>query len=136
MNPSIPKAVAIQWFERVWQKRSKEAIYELIGEETLAHQPGGGVVKGPAEFDKFHDQILAGLPDQELRVLHVVGDDHQACLHWEVSVTHTGSLFGLAPTQKKVRFDGMTFVTVADGKVTEGWDCWDMGSLMANLSQA
>ncbi len=29
---------------------------------------------------------------------------------------------------------GMSFVTVRDGKITEGWDCWDFGSLTTTLS--
>jgi ketosteroid isomerase-like protein len=28
----------------------------------------------------------------------------------------------------------MSFVTVRDGKITEGWDCWDYGALTATLS--
>jgi hypothetical protein len=28
----------------------------------------------------------------------------------------------------------MSLVTVRDGKITEGWDCWDLGTLTASFS--
>ena len=45
-----------------------------------------------------------------------------------------GDFVGIGPTNKKVNFSGMSFVTVRDGKITEGWDCWDHGSLTTTLS--
>ena len=128
-----PKEIAVHWFEQVWQQRSKKPIHELLTEDSVSHQPGGTSLKGPAAFDQYHDQILAAFPDQSLKILHAVGDDTQACLHWQVTGTHAGPLGPLGPSQKKVCFTGMTLITVKDGKVTEGWDCWDFGSLMKEL---
>jgi predicted ester cyclase len=61
-------------------------------------------------------------------------DETQACLHWEVSGTHKGDFAGIATTKGKVSFCGMSFVTARDGKITEGWDCWDYGALTHTLS--
>jgi steroid delta-isomerase-like uncharacterized protein len=134
MNASAPREVALQWFERVWQQRSKEAVHELMAEDGVAHQPDGAIVKGPAEFLGFHERLLTAFPDFSLKILHALGDDKQACLHWEASGTHGGAFGPYAATQKKVTFSGISLVYVADGKITEGWDCWDFGSLMAELS--
>ena len=51
-----------------------------------------------------------------------------------LSATHKGDFFGITATNKRVTFSGMSFVTVRDGKITEGWDCWDYGALTATLS--
>jgi len=107
-----------------------------MAEENVAHQPGGVTVLGIEEFRQFYHRVLEGFPDQQMKILHAVGDDTQACIHWEVSGTHEGDFFGVAPTHQKVSFDGMSFITVADGKITEAWDSWDMGSLMASLAKA
>lgn len=132
---SSPKDIALQWFDGVWQQRSKSTIPSLLAEGAHAHQPSGGVITGPEEFAQFHDQIVAGFPDVALQVLHVVADDQQAAVHWRVSGTHRGTFLGLPASQKAVSFDGMTLLTVTDGKITEGWDCWDVGSLMGRLAE-
>jgi hypothetical protein len=70
-------------------------------------------------------------------VAHLAGgDDRQACLHWEASGTHKGDFAGIATTNRKIAFRGMSFVTVRDGKIAEGWDCWDFGTLTTALSSS
>jgi predicted SnoaL-like aldol condensation-catalyzing enzyme len=131
MPASTPREIAIQWFESVWQSRSREAVNNLMAADAIAHQQGGGMTKGPAEFMDFHTQILSAFPDLSLRVLRTVGDDSQACVHWHVSTTS-----GEASEDDGTGFTGMSFLTVKDGKITEGWDCWDRSTFMAAVLRA
>ena len=121
-----PKEVVNQWFERVWNARDKETIPLMMTEEAVAHLAEGAQVCGTREFSGFHDVLLSAFPDLSVRILRSVGDDTQACLHWEATATHRGEFAGIAPTNRKVSFSGMSFVTVRDGKITEGWDRWTM----------
>jgi hypothetical protein len=41
---------------------------------------------------------------------------------------------GLVPTQFPVDFRGITWMTVVDGKITAGGDCWNQAALVARLS--
>ena len=136
MNTAIatPKEVAVAWFERVWNQRSREAIHELMAADGLAHQEGGALLRGPGEFTKFHDALFAAFPDLTLRILHSVGDEEQAAVHWEAAGTHCGELMGIPASQKAVVFSGMSFVQVKDGQITNGWDSWNVGGLLAKLA--
>lgn len=134
MKSPTPKEVLIQWFERVWNSRDKDAIPLMMTDDAVAHLAGGMQVRGTTQFSGFHDTLLRAFPDISVRILRSVGDDTQACLHWEVQGTHDGDFSGIAPTHKKVSFSGMSFVTVSDGKITEGWDCWDFNALVTTLS--
>ena len=134
MKSLTPQDVVKRWFERVWNARDKSAIPAMMAEDAVAHLAGGAQVRGIAQFSEFQEMFLAAFPDLSVRVLRSVGDDTQACLHWEVSGTHKGDFAGIATTNRKVTFSGMSFVTVLDGKITEGWDCWDYGALTTTLS--
>lgn len=133
MEFPTPKQVINQWFERVWNARESDAIPEMMTDEAVAHLAGGAEVLGK-NFAQFHNMLLAAFPDLTVRLLRSVGDETQACLHWEVTGTQKGEFAGIAATNKKVRFAGMSFVIVRDGKITEGWDCWDYGALTTTLS--
>ena len=134
MKAPTPKEVVNEWFERVWNSRDKAAIDRMMTEDAVAHRAGGAQVCGTTQFSDFQDKLIGAFPDLAVRILRSVGDDTQACLHWEVSGTHRGDFVGIGPTNKKVNFSGMSFVTVRDGKITEGWDCLDHGSLTTTLS--
>jgi steroid delta-isomerase-like uncharacterized protein len=134
MKSPTPKEVINRWFEEVRNARDKSAIIAMMAEDAVAHLAGGAQTHGRAQFSQFQDFFLASFPDLSVRILRSVGDDTQACLHWEASSTHRGDFAGIATTNRKVDFSGMSFVTVRDGKITEGWDCWDYGALMTTLS--
>jgi len=133
MTTKSPKDIAIEWFNRVWAQGSEAAIGELMTESAVVHQEGGVDVRGPVAFLEFHRQMFAALPDLTLRILRAVGDDQMAAIHWEAAGTQRGNFFGIAATNLPVRFTGMSFVVAEGGKLAEGWDSWDFGSLKASL---
>ena len=124
MKPT-PKEIINEWFERVWKVREKSAIDTLMADDAVAHLAGGAQVCGIAQFSNVHDMFFGAFPGLSVRMLRSVGDDTQACLHGEVSATHKNDFFGITATHKRVTFNGMSFVTVRDGKITEVWDCWE-----------
>jgi steroid delta-isomerase-like uncharacterized protein len=134
MKSATPKEVISEWFERVWKARDKSAVVAMRAEDAVAHLAGGAQVCGIDQFSSVHDTFFAAFPDLSVSILRSVGDDTPACLHWEVNGAHRGDFAGIAPTKRKVISSGMSFVTVRDGKITEGWDCWDFGAPTAPLS--
>jgi len=131
-----PKEVAVRWFNEVWNKRNLDAIPELLHPESRGHLEGGQDVVGIDAFITFFSGMLETLPDLQVKVLNSLSDGDDACVLWEASATHTGAGFGLVPTGRRVIFRGMTWFHIIDGKITEGWDCWNQAALFATLSGA
>jgi predicted ester cyclase len=121
-----------RWFEEVWNQRKDEAIEELMAPNAVAHMEGGDV-HGPAEFLKARAMFLSALPDLHITVEEVIGHGHHAAVRWHVRATHTGELFGIAPTNRKVDLRGTSWVTAHDGRITEGIDTWNLGGLLDSL---
>jgi steroid delta-isomerase-like uncharacterized protein len=134
MKSATPKEGISEWLERVWKARDKSAVVATMAEDAVAHLAGGARGCGIAQFSSVHDTFFAVFPDLSVRMLKSVGDDTPACLHWEVNGAHRGDFAGIAPTRRKAIFSGMSFVTIRNGKITEGWDCWDFGAPTAALS--
>lgn len=136
MKTLTPREVATQWFERVWQQRSREAIFELLHAEGIGHLEGGRDVHGPKQFAEFHDSMLTAFPDMEVQILRVVADEDHACLHWRVDAVHRGDFLGIIPTNIPVFFSGTTYLSVKDGQIVEGWDSWNQSGLIHTIAQA
>lgn len=127
--------LARRWFEEVWNDRRDEAIEELMAPDAVGHMEGGDIC-GPQEFREVRALFLAGLPDMYITVEDVLSDGNQAVVRWRVRATHTGELLGVAATHSNVDFLGMSWITVRDGKLAEGWDAWNLGGLLESLRAA
>jgi predicted ester cyclase len=52
---------------------------------------------------------------------------------WTATATHAGEGLGIAPTNKRVRFEGMGFVRCQGGQVVEGWNVFDQLGMMQQV---
>lgn len=127
------KTIARQWFERVWQEKDAEAIDELLHPEIVAHQPGDRR-SDRKEFRMFHAQILEAVPDYRLEIEDVIADGDQAAVRWRMTGTHAGAPFaGIEPKEARVEIPGLTWFTIRDDRIVEGWDGWDYTGVLATL---
>ncbi|MES2709172.1 MAG: ester cyclase [Verrucomicrobiota bacterium] len=129
-----PKEIGVRWFQEVWNERKLSAIHELLAEGARGHLEGGQEIVGPEQFTAFQIALVEALPDIKVRVLNSLSDGDDACILWLATATHTGHGMEMAPTGKTVSFRGMTWFHVENGKITEGWDSWNLGGLMHAMS--
>ena len=136
--PATPAAVDVarQWFEQVWGQRDHTAVHRLMAAEGIGYLEPDLVINGPDHFVAVFHSLMETFPDMDLRIEDITGDDINAVVRWNATATHGGAGLGMAATGRKTTFRGMTWLTVKDGKVVEGWDCWNQGALMAQLTKA
>jgi steroid delta-isomerase-like uncharacterized protein len=134
MDPLPPAEVARRWFEVMWNERKSELIADLMAPGAIGHLEGGQKTVGPEGFAAFRDEFLLAVPDLHLVVVKILSDAEEACVHWEASGTHQGAGLGLAPSNRTLAFNGVTWLRVKDGQITEGWDFWNLGGLMQTMS--
>ena len=126
MESLPPAEVARRWFEVMWNGRKSELIAELMVPGAIGHLEGG--------LAGFRDEFLAAVPDLHLVVVKILSDGEEACVHWEATGSHQGAGMGLAPTNRALAFNGVTWLRVKEGRITEGWDFWNLGGLMQTMS--
>ncbi len=129
---TTPATVARRWFEEIWNQRKVEIVDELLAANGVGHVAHGTIV-GPPGFREMHAMLVAAFPDQKVEVQAIAAEGENVFIHWRIRGTHTGPLQNVPPSGKPIDIQGMTRFLVRDGKVVEGWDCWDCGHLMAHL---
>jgi len=115
--------VAHLWFNEVWNQQNLDMIPELMAADAQGHLEGGREIVGPDQFIEFQKSILGALPDIRIEILNSLSNDEYSCVMWKSSAKNDS-----------ITFRGTTWLKVHDGKVVEGWDCWNHGALMTTLA--
>jgi steroid delta-isomerase-like uncharacterized protein len=125
-----------RWFEEVWNGRRDELMEELAAGDLVCRGTGGpdDVLRGLDQgFRPFYRNLLGAFPDIRFTVEAAIRDGDIEALRWTAKMTHTGDHLGMPATHKPVAISGMVFARVANGKVVESWDNWDMMWLMKQI---
>lgn len=133
-RPARNKESSCRWFDDVWNQRRPEAIFEMLGESSVAHMEHGDVV-GPAAYADLHAQYLAGIPDQRMTIEGAIAEGDGVAIRWVVAGTHDGPLLGISATSRPVRVRGMSWLRYEDDRLVEGWVSSDLGTQMNRLAQ-
>lgn len=120
------------WFEEVWNKRRREAIAEILAPGAVIHD-GATDAKGPQGFYPFYDLMGATFSDLRITVHDTIAEHDLSCVRWSCVAKHTGDGLGIPATGKSVHTTGMSLLKVADGRIVETWQNWDMLGLMEQI---
>lgn len=124
-----------KWFEDVWNRRRAATIDEMLAPESVGHLENGDVV-GIDAFKAVHAEYLQSFPNLSVVVEGIVADGDDVVVRWLASGCHSGDGFGIKATKQCVSFRGMTWHRYRDGKLIEGWDCWNQMALLEQLRSA
>lgn len=133
---SVPEAqnaaLARRWFDEVWNERRDETVHELLHPDAVGHLEGL-VTRGVSDFFKARAFLTDAFPDLQLSVEEVIAQGDHVAARWSVQGTHSGDLLGIPATGTPVAFRGMTWLRFSNGRIVEGWDAWNQGTLMTDL---
>jgi steroid delta-isomerase-like uncharacterized protein len=121
-------------YHSVWNERRLEYIEQVIaGTHALEDPTVSGRGVGPAAYRRQVERFLTGLPDLKFVVDETVSEKDKLVVAWTVTGTHKGVLLGVAPTNKKVTFSGITISQISNGKILESTVIWDALGLLKQI---
>jgi len=121
-----------RWFEEVWNKGRREAIAEMLPPDGVLHEGRTDSV-GPEGFYAFYDRLKAAFSDFHVTVHNTIAEGDLSCVRWSCSCKHTGDGLGMPATHKTVHVTGMSMIRIANGRMAECWQNWDMLGLMEQI---
>jgi steroid delta-isomerase-like uncharacterized protein len=128
------KQLVRQFFELL-DRHDADRIGELLVSSTNYSFHIGGM-SSPLDWNE-HKRLLAGVtnafPDLHHEIVDMVAEGDKVAVHLNVTGTHKGEFQGIPPTGKKLSLDEMGFITIIDGKITEGWISADTMRLMQQI---
>ena len=82
-----------------------------------------------AALKAFH----GAFPDLRAQVTHAVAEGDMVVGRFEVTGTHRGTFLGMPGSGRKVRYEEIAMVRMAEGKIAEHWSIADALAIMQQL---
>lgn len=105
--------------EEVFQGRSKAEVESAIASGFRLH--GVSEETGQGAFVRLLEKLRAGFSDVSFDITEVIQQGDLAAIHYRWAGTHTGEIWGVAATGRRIESDGVDMVRIKDGKVTDYW---------------
>ncbi|NUP07394.1 MAG: ester cyclase [Polyangiaceae bacterium] len=127
-------AVVRRYFDEVWSAGKLEALDELLAPDYVNHTPSTpNPPPGPGGLKPIVAAFREAFPDLHFTIEDAFVDGDRVAVRVTMEGTHDGTLFGIAPTHKRVRVGQINIERFRDGKIVEHWRVTDELGLMKQL---
>jgi steroid delta-isomerase-like uncharacterized protein len=130
------RTLAHEWYARVWNEGSEEAVDALFAADGIAHgifDNEGNELRGPAGFKPFLRTFKGAFPDLKVAIEDTICEGDKVVVRYVARGTHDGDALGIAATGRPIEITGMAIVRVANGQIAEAWNNFDMQGLNTQL---
>jgi len=90
-------------------------------------------IKSLAEFKEFIRLDRLSIPDQKLKILHLVAEDDMVAFWAKYIGIQTGQMGPFPPSNKEDELDFSGIHRLKDGKIVETWITWDNLAILSQL---
>jgi steroid delta-isomerase-like uncharacterized protein len=115
------------------------ALAALFADDYVNHQmsaaapaPPAGKSQKQATVDFFAARLV-GMPDLKVAVEAAVVSGDRAAASFVYTGTHGGTYFGIAATQRPLRFTSCDIFLLRNGRIAEHWGMGDIAGILAQL---
>ena len=126
---------AVETLYRAFSDKNPDLVDTVLAPDWDDIPLAPGQVAGPAGIKAIIRSVVAAFPDVQITIHDLLQQPGKIAVRGEISGTHLGPLFGIAPTGKKVSFRLYEFHAVANGVVRTTWHMEDWFGLFLQLGQ-
>lgn len=123
-----------RYFEEVWNRGELEALDEIVAPDYVNHSPGMPDPRpGPEGLKPIVAALRKGIPDVAYAIQDIVVSPDKVAVRVVMTGTHTGALFGIPPTGRRLTVEQMQIERIENGKIAEHWRRTDDLGMMRQL---
>jgi len=127
------KALVRRFIEEVWNQGDLAIISQVCAPDFVLHDPTTPRFKSRREYEHLVLAYRRAFPDLRCTMEEQLAEGNLVMSWWGMQGTHRGPLFGYAPTERHVRFTGISLNLLRDGQIAEARVNWDALGLFQQL---
>ena len=127
------KVLARRILEELVVKMNMDNLEEFFDANVVVHVPFLEMPPGIEGLRSLYGSFPDAITDVDLNFEDQIAEGDLVVTRWSSAFTHTGVLFGVPATGKRVKQSGIMIYRIRDGKVVEQWAEANMWGLMQQL---
>jgi steroid delta-isomerase-like uncharacterized protein len=133
MGTEENKAVYRRFMDEIFNKGRLDLVDELVSQSYQLHDASPGTPQGPEAIRQVVSMFRSAFPDLNISLDELLAEGDKVAARSTMRGTHRGAIFGIEPSGKAVEVQGLTMVTIRDGRLQESWVKNDVMALMSQL---
>jgi steroid delta-isomerase-like uncharacterized protein len=133
MTPTTRKQFITTYTDEVWNQHTVDAIDKYYARDYVHHDVSRPDVTTLGGYKGWATDLQSGLSNLHVAVDDLIANDDMAVKRWTATGVHTAPLAGIAPTNTKVRFSGVSIYRFANDRIAESWYVYDLFGLLQQL---
>jgi len=130
-TPEQNKRIVRRYFEEVLNQHNLAVIDELFAPDFISHPNMGDV--GLDIYTQAIKRSHAAFPDLHVTIEAQIAEGDMVATRWKARGTQQGPFGNIPPTGKEVTVTAMHFHRLADGKIVEHWEQFDLMGMLQQL---
>ena len=130
------KVIARRFRRDLWNTGDLALADQILDRECVVHARipfATDFTRGPEALKQLVGFFHMTFSEIEMSVEDVVAEDDLVTVRWSGGGRHTGHLFGVPPTGRRIVVSGIDMLRFSSGRIVEGWVSWDALSLMEQI---
>ncbi len=117
-SPEENKAVVRRFYEEAYNQKRAEVLDEIIAPDYLdrGHNPPGEGIEGARQDLQV---VLTTFDPVHFAIEELVAEGDKVAVRWSGTGVQVGDFGGMPATNQPVKFSGMSFYQLKDGKLVE-----------------
>ncbi len=117
---------------QLWNQKDLTIIPKVFTDQTQIHSPLT-TTKGASEMQTIAQKWLTAFPDMTCTWTDFISEGNLVVSRWQATGTHRHEFNAIAPTHKKIQYQGISTYRLENNKVVEYWALADMHGLLEQL---
>ena len=126
------KALSHRWI-RAFNERDWETERAVRATNFQAYLSGAKDPLNDAGWSAFMIAFTAGFPDSRISIESCISEGDTVVSRWILTGTHQGEFQGIPATGRPIKFNGLEFNRVTDGKLVEHFSMFDNLALLRQI---
>jgi steroid delta-isomerase-like uncharacterized protein len=120
------KTIVRKWIE-AYNNRNLDSLKEYVAPDFVDHTNN---IQGLEALIQVMNMGFMGVPDWHETIEDIIAEGDKVWVSLTYTGTHTGEMFGLAPTGKKITASSIDMFRIVNGKLAEYWNVTDKFALL------
>lgn len=129
------KQIITRYYEELWNQWSYDLIPDLLSSDLAFRGSLGVKVRGHGGFGDYMRSVQTAFPDFHNLIDDIIVEWNRAAVRLTYTGTHSGPLFGVGGTGRRVEYPGVAIFTIDEGLITSAWVLGDTQLLWKQIGQ-